>query len=42
MNRGQVGCAMIYGSPEKPTRLSYMDGTGFHLLTGSILIERRE
>ena len=38
--RGDVGCAMILGSKEKPPQMSYMDETGFNVLTGSIMIER--
>ena len=38
--KGEVGCAMILGSKEKPPQLSYMDETGFHVVDGSILIEK--
>ncbi len=37
--KGEVGCAMIFGSSEKPPQMSYRNGTGFHIVTGSILIE---
>jgi len=37
--RGEIGCAAILGSQEKPPQASFMDETGFHVVNGSFLIE---
>jgi N4-(beta-N-acetylglucosaminyl)-L-asparaginase len=37
---GEIGCAMILGSREKPPQMSYINETGFHVVDGSILIDR--
>jgi len=37
--QGEVGCAEIIGSPKHPPQISYINSTGFHVYSGSILIE---
>lgn len=37
--RGEVGCAEIIGSHKDPPQLAYINSSGFHVYSGSILIE---